>query len=133
MSGAHSPRQKAGKGIFGAGGLSPVVKVTSPTGNYQVTATGGAGSPLALSATVTAAATATDNVVGSPLPGSPSVADVSASLQWVSDKDGLVGTGAAPTLTLTTLGQHVITVTAVDGSPTTQSGSAKLYVNVVAG
>lgn len=147
MSGAHSPRQKENKGVFGPAGLAPTVKVTSPTGNYIVTA--GPGSPSTV--TVSATATATDksyagSPLGSPLPGStgpgsPNVSDVSASLQWVSDKDGVVGTGASPTLTLTTVGQHIITVTATaevpgspEGSPVEYAtGSAKLYVYVVAG
>ena len=97
MSGAHSPRQKANKGVLGAAGLAPVVTITSPTGNYRVYR---AGSPLL--AGVPSAATAVDDVDG----------NVAGSLQWVSDKDGVVGSGASPTLILTTPGQHVITATA---------------------
>lgn len=105
MSGAQSPRQKAKKGVFGVAGLDPIVTVTSPTGNHIVSKTG---SPFV--ATFSVVGSALDpSYFGSPHEGSQ---DVSSTLQWVSDKDGLVGTGASPSLTLTTGGQHVITVSA---------------------
>lgn len=105
MSGAQSPRQKAKKGVFGVGGLDPVVTVTSPTGNHIVYKTG---SPRV--ATFAAVGSASDpSYYGSPYEGSQ---DVSSTLQWVSDKDGLVGTGSNPTLTLTSSGQHTISVSA---------------------
>jgi len=88
-----SPRNKAAKGRFGAGGLAPSVRITlSPS-----TATNSVAFPVA--ATVT-----DDEVVG----------DLANLLDWSSDIDGSVGTGAAPSLTLTA-GTHYVTASVSEG------------------
>jgi len=86
-----SPAIKAKKGRFGVGGTAPLmdppvapasVVTTVPTAGYSVSVID-----------------ATDG-------------DISSTSTWTSDLDGLLGTGAAPTLALTTVGTHVITVEA---------------------
>ena len=107
-----SPNKKAAKGVFGAGGTVPQISgVTPPSGT--VVAVG----DLPLAAT----AVAVDDVDG----------DISASLTWTSDLDGAVGTTGAASLTLSTIGDHVITVeaTATTGGAT---NSTQLTVTVVA-
>ena len=107
-----SPNKKAAKGVFGPGGAVPQISmVTPPSGTVVTTAVGFA-----------ATAVAVDDVDG----------DISASLTWTSDLDGVAGApGGATTLTLTTLGDHVITVeaTATTGGAT---NSVPLLVTVVA-
>ena len=93
MSGALSPRKKAIKGRFGAGGVAPsIAQVTPPSGYVVTTGVGFA-----------ASAVASDDIDG----------DISASLDWFSDLDAAsVGTGGTPTITLTALGTHTLTLTA---------------------
>jgi len=82
-----SPRMKAKKGRFLINfGGDPVITVTEPT-----TAT--------IASPVSASATAID----------PETGDVSSFLVWTSSKDGQVGTGANPTLTLSSQ-QHSLSV-----------------------
>ena len=100
-----SARMKEKKGRFGDSGLDPVIRVTSDL----------SGSTETNAVAFTATATATDNqLVGSPVASG----DVSAYLVWTSDLDGQVGTGGSPSITLTTVGTHVITVSITAGSPT---------------
>jgi len=97
-----APAQKAKKGRFGAGGTAPDISVSAyPVEVDTGVATGGF------------TASASDDVDG----------DISASITWTSDLDGAVGTGGSPTITLTTLGEHVITVeaTATTGGATTST------------
>lgn len=54
--------------------------------------------------------------------------DVSASLEWTSDVDGALGTGASVTATLT-LGEHTVTAGATDAQSAT--GSSSVTVEVV--
>jgi hypothetical protein len=103
-----SPRNKAKKGRFGAYGLAPVIRITSNI----FTATN--------SVAFAASATVTDDEAG----------DLSASLTWTSNLDGSVGTGDTPSITLTTVGTHVITVAAEEGSPVDQTGSTTFSVVV---
>ena len=94
-----SPRIKAKKGRFGTGGLPPVISILTPADGYA--ATSGVG--------FAATATAVD----------PEGGDISANIVWTSDIDGSVGTnGGSTTLTLTTIGTHVITATVSDGTNT---------------
>jgi len=92
-----SPRIKAKKGRFGPAGLSPTMKITSPADGFAATAT----VPFA------ATGVAID----------PELGDVSASIVWTSDLDGVVGaSGGTTSITLTTVGTHVLTGTATDGT-----------------
>lgn len=120
---AHmSPRLKARRNRFGAGGVAPSVKITSPASNYLLLL---AGSPSTLAVT----GEANDDVDG----------DVSANIVWTSDKElsssplapTVLGTGAAADLALTVVGVHKITatITATTGSPLA-SRSASIYVTV---
>lgn len=80
-----SPRMKAKKGRFLNYGQPTVITISSPAAG-------------AVSLTVQAAGTAID----------PESGNISARLVWTSDKDGQVGTGASPMLTLTA-NTHLIT------------------------
>lgn len=106
--GHMSPRLKERRGRFSGVGFDPVVTITSPADPHSMVV---AALPLAVTAT------AVDGQDG----------DVAASLIWVSDIDGQVGVGAAPSLTLTQA-IHVITATATDSNSNT--GSAILNVTV---
>ena len=95
-----SPRIKAKKGRFGAGGLLPSLEITSPADGATVA---GGGSP---------AVVALVGVVQDDLG-----AITSADIIWSSSLDGALGTGATVSPSLV-VGTHVITATAVDaGSP----------------
>ena len=86
-----SPALKAKRGRFGPGGTAPVIEsLVAPASAATTVATGGY------------TVSVTDAVDG----------DISATATWTSDLDGLLGSGASPTLTLTTVGTHVITVEA---------------------
>jgi len=106
-----SPRIKAKKGRFGDLGLAEVVRIISPvTGTTQ-------SSGVAFTAT----GKATDDLTG----------DVSANIVWTSDLDAGIGAdGGSTSLTLTTVGTHVITASAAHGSPAVD-GTATIVVNVV--
>jgi len=91
-----SPRIKAKKGRFGPGGLVPTVSITSPATGFAATTLVG----------FSATGEAHDDLLG----------DISSTIAWTSDLDGAVGTGAAPTITLTTLGTHVLTASVTDGT-----------------
>jgi hypothetical protein len=86
----------------------PTVMVTAPQ-NGQVV---GAGTAVTLSAQ------ASDLEDG----------DLSAMIAWQSDRDGLLGTGATVSATLST-GAHVVTATVVDSAG--EADSATVQVNVV--
>lgn len=89
-----SARSKARKGRFGGGGLAPSVRITtSPS-----TATNAVAFAVA--------ATVSDDEVGG---------DLANLLDWSSDLDGSVGSGAAPSLTLTTVGTHYVTASVSEG------------------
>lgn len=86
-----APAQKAKKGRFGVGGTLPSLTVSAyPVEVDELVATGGF------------TASANDATDG----------DITAGITWTSDLDGAVGTGGSPTITLTTVGTHVITVLA---------------------
>lgn len=108
--GNMSPRLKARRGRFGAGGLAPIVTITSPDSRLSFA---GIGSPGAVDIAVTA--TAIDDVDG----------DISSSIIWSSDVDGNVGTGASDTLELS-VGDHVLTATATatSGSPQVEASDS---------
>lgn len=93
-----SPRIKAKKGRFGAGGLAPslTAAVDIVTGQAAVD-------------TFTFTGSAADAESG----------DLTASITWTSDQDGLLGTGGSVATTLTAVGAHVITVSVTDGTNTT--------------
>lgn len=96
----QAPRQKAKKGIFGPGGLNPLLTIiNAPTAAVNAVAEAGY------------EASASDTEDG----------DISASITWTSDLDGLLGSGGGPlALTFTTVGTHVLTVeaTATTGGAT---------------
>jgi len=96
-----SPRIKAKKGRFGAGGVDPTIAVVGPDSAVNAVAEAGFIS------------VANDDVDG----------DISATTTWTSDLDGLLGTGASVSLTFTTVGTHVVTAeaTAATGGATTSS------------
>ncbi len=101
-----APAQKAKKGRFGAGGTNPTLSVSGPD-------------------SVTEAVASTDfTAVANDDVDTPTVA-------WVSDLDGSVGTGLTPSITLTTVGTHVITVTA-SAATGSQTVSKTLTVECVA-
>lgn len=110
-----SPRIKLRKGRLA--GSVPVVTITSPVpaGSPPVHSVVGAGSPL--TGTFSAAATAVDDVGG----------DVSANLRWTSNVDGLVGTGANPSITLSA-GPHTLTASVTDIGGATGSDSIAVVV-----
>lgn len=108
--GHMSPAIKAKKGRFGVGGIAPTITVSGMPAVFTTL--------VGQSGMTSAANDATDG-------------DISASSTWTSDLDGLVGTGAAPTITLTTLGAHVITVVAT--APTgPQTATTTVNTTVVA-
>ena len=86
-----SPQIKARKGRFGAGGTAPDLSILT----YVAEVTAGV-------ASTDFTASASDTVDG----------NITATIDWTSDLDGSVGTGGSPSITLTTVGTHVITVTA---------------------
>jgi len=107
-----SPRMKAKKGRYGAGGLIHTVEILSPVGGFVVVASG---SPLA--GNVTLRGKALDDLLG----------DVSSTIVWTSSVDGALGTGANVAAVLTTGGgspatAHVITATVtISGTPVTDT------------
>lgn len=109
--GNMSPRLKARRGRFGPAGLAPVVRIISPESGYEVTRSG---SPASASLVVKGEAT-------------DETGDISSSITWKSNFDGTVGSGANPTIALTTAGTHLITATASDG---TKVGKASIQVVV---
>ena len=95
-----SPKIKAKKGRFGVGGLVPTVSITSPVDGFSIAANG---SPV-VNAVVTFRGQAFDDA-----------GDVSASIAWSSDNDGVLGTGKTVTTDLS-VNTHVITATFDDGT-----------------
>ena len=96
-----SPNIKARKGRLGAGGTYPDLNILTSV-PYVTQGVGDTGFT----------ASASDAVDG----------DITAAITWTSDLDGVVGgPGGTPTLTFTTLGAHVLTVsvTAPTGGQTT--------------
>jgi hypothetical protein len=59
----------------------------------------------------------------------PQDGDVSASLSWESDLDGLVGTGPGFSISNLSIGLHVVTATAMDGDGKQGSDSVSFTVN----
>ena len=109
-----SPRIKAKKGRFGAGGLIHTVQILSPASGSSYSL----GSPSELPFTATAKVT--DDL------GAVTGADV----VWTSSVDAGIGANGTPTaITLTTLGAHVITATVTNG---TQVVTDTINVTVVA-
>ena len=95
-----SPRIKAKKGRFGVDGLPPAVSILTPADGDTVTTL----VPFA------ATGDASDAETG----------DVTANIVWTSDVDGSAGVNGSPTsLTLTTLGAHVLTASITVGGHTT--------------
>jgi len=106
-----SARIKAKKGRFGGGGLAPSVRITLA----PATATN--------SVAFDAAATVTDDEVSG---------DLANLLDWTSDLDGAVGSGAAPSITLTTVGTHRITASVSEGgSPASGDVGSDAFTVVV--
>ena len=106
-----APAQKEKKGRLTGGGTVPQVTVSAnPTQVVTGVATGGY------------TATANDVVDG----------DLTGVIDWYSDLDAAsVGTGGSPSITLTALGEHKLTVSVI--APTgTQTSSLIVRVNVVA-
>lgn len=95
-----SPKIKAKKGRFGAGGVPPTVSITSPASGFQIA---NGDQPFDLRGT------AFDDS-----------GDVSANIAWSSSVDGALGTGKVLSTTLSfggsPLTQHVITATLNDGT-----------------
>ncbi len=88
-----APAQKAKKGRFGAGGTAPDLVIESFAAEVTT----------AVANTTDFVASASDAVDG----------DITATIDWTSDLDAAsVGTGGTPSITLTALGTHTITVTA---------------------
>lgn len=104
-----SPRIKAKKGRFGAGGLAPLLTLIN-TPLTAVNAVPEAGYE----------ASAFDDLDG----------DISASITWTSDLDGVVGgPGGGPlALTFTTVGTHVLTI---EATATTGGATVSDTVSVV--
>lgn len=97
-----SPRTKAKKGIFGVGGLAPLLNLVS----FLTAGTTGGDTGFE--------ANAYDDIDG----------DLTALITWTSDVDGVVGgPGGTPTLTFTSTGPHVVTVavTSPTGGQTTST------------
>ncbi len=90
--------------------LPPTVSITSPTD--EATFTSGA--------TISFAGTADDNEDG----------DLTASLSWNSNTDGVVGTGGGSVSTVLNDGAHNITATVLDSSGSTGSDSVGVTVIV---
>ena len=91
-----SPRMKAKKGRFGAGGLIHTVEILTPASGFSATTT------ISFPAT----GKVTDDL------GAVSEADI----VWTSDLDAGVGANGSPTsITLTTVGTHVLTATVTNG------------------
>ncbi len=88
----------------------PVVDITAPADGLSV----GAGT------TVTFAATADDDLDG----------DVSASIRWTSDLDGLLGSGGSVASSSLSTGTHVVTAEATDSA--SLAGSDTVTLTVVA-
>lgn len=91
-----SPRIKAKKGRFGAGGLPHTVEILSPAANSTVT---GTGSPL--TGAQTFVGKSLDDIGG----------DISSTIVWTSNVDGGLGTGASVYAAALTAGAHRITAT----------------------
>ena len=116
---AHmSPRLKARRGRFGAGGLDPSVSITFPANNANLTADLVFGSPEEFGSAALFTGVATDDIDG----------DISSSIVWSSDAVGspaILGTGASigtlgsPATLILPVGTHVITAQAFPstGSP----------------
>jgi len=88
--------------------VAPIATVTAPPDGSSVEQ----GDPVTLTGT------ATDAEDG----------DLSASLSWVSDRDGLLGTGASVTRSDLSLGLHTITASVTDSGGLTGSDPIVLTV-----
>jgi hypothetical protein len=94
--------------VIDASGAPPIVSISSPP----------AGSRFNQSDVISFSATATD----------PETGDVSATLVWVSQKDGVLGTGPSFSASGLSKGKHNVTVTATD--PGGKPGSATTSFHV---
>ncbi|MBA3638485.1 MAG: M36 family metallopeptidase [Acidobacteria bacterium] len=92
------------------GNTAPVVSISSP----------GDGASFASGASITFSGSASDAEQG----------DLSASLAWISSRDGQIGTGSSFSRTTLTVGTHTITATATDINGA--SGSASVSITVTA-
>ena len=88
--------------------LPPTVQIVTPTAN-TLTAFG---SPLTLTATAT----------------DPESGNVSSSVQWSSDRDGLLGTGGTIVVHTLSTGAHRITARATDDTGAAATATVSIYV-----
>jgi hypothetical protein len=95
----------------GGGNTAPAVSITSPADNASFAA----GSPI------TFAGSASDAQDGT----------ISSSLEWMSSRDGVIGTGASFSTSALTAGTHTITASASDSGGLT--GSASITLTVTSG
>ena len=95
------------------GDVPPVVMITQPADTTSFTA----------GATVNFEATAEDDNDG----------DVSASIQWSSNLDDSIGSGASISVSNLVIGSHVITATAQDSVPSSGSDSITITIDPPAG
>ena len=92
--------------------IPPVVTVTSPS-NGSITTVG---------QSVMFAATATDTEDG----------NISGSISWSSDRDGVIGSGGTGSTSALTLGTHTITASVTDSGGLVGTASVAITVNPVA-
>ncbi|MEE9423733.1 MAG: right-handed parallel beta-helix repeat-containing protein [Methylococcales bacterium] len=90
---------------------SPTASIIAPTD----------GSNITIGDNITFTATATD----------PEDGDVTASLNWDSNLDGVIGTGGSFSTTVLSEGTHTITATATDSESSTDSDIISITVTVV--
>jgi hypothetical protein len=133
-------------GAFGAGASFPYAGLS--LGLHQITASvtdsEGATGSAAISVLIDQSGAAPIVAIASPAPGSifqeteviafsgsandPEAGDVSATLVWTSQKDGVLGQGPSFSATNLSRGKHNVTVTATD--PGGKTGSAQISFRV---
>jgi hypothetical protein len=104
-----------GGGLTGSDSIALTVTNVAPTATVT---TPPDGSIMAEGTAVTLTGTATD----------PGDGDLSASLSWVSDRDGALGTGASVTRSDLTAGLHTITASVTDSGGVAGSDPITLVV-----
>jgi hypothetical protein len=118
-----SPLDTASKRVAESRDLLPTGPVLhvdySPVGPVVTLSSPADGSTWSSLVAIPFAATATDLQDG----------DVSASLVWESDVDGVIGSGASFSSSSLSVGHHVVTVTAVDSQGNQDSATLALTVN----
>lgn len=128
-------------GSLGAGAtvMAPLLSAGAHTITARVTDSSGTSASATLAVTitntppvVTAEASATEVDEGTPITFSGTAADaedgdLSPTLRWTSNRDGLLGVGATLTETLS-VGLHTITATATDGAGASTTQSLEVQV-----